>query len=223
MKYCNSCQIKYNTPLKKCVFCNNELSILDSTDMYYNYPIFIKEKKTSYLFMKIFSFLLVLANIICLFVDLKTASKPRINWSLYILSASIYSTLLLWNFLRYGDKIKKIISFFLVSIIFLISIGTINGNYHWAIDYILPFGIITSTLLMTFSLFGKRNKLYDFSVYVIISACLSIVPLFFYLANVTITDWPTLACFLYCFVTIAALFVFRPKDTMNELKRRLHL
>ena len=40
MKYCKSCNMKYDTDQTKCVFCNNELETLDNTPGSANYPPF---------------------------------------------------------------------------------------------------------------------------------------------------------------------------------------
>lgn len=222
MKYCKNCKLSYHTPLDACMFCNNELSTTKNASESYCYPAYTKESNRRKTTLKIVSFILFVSNIICFVVDMASANKG-ISWSLYVLSASIYSYIFLHLITKKAPGIKKVFYLFIISILELLSIGILLGTYHWVTDFILPFGIISLNITMTSFLFGKRIKLFDTIIYTFVTCLLALPSLLLLLLQVTKTDWPSIACIIYSSVILIALCYFRPDEIKNELLRRMHL
>ncbi len=222
MKYCKNCKLSYHTPLSTCMFCNNELSATKNASESYCYPAYTKESNSRKTTLKIVSFILFVSNITCFVVDMASGNKG-ISWSLYVLSASIYSYIFLHLITKKAPGIKKVFYLFIISILELLSIGILLGTYHWVTDFILPFGIISLNITMTSFLFGKRIKLFDTFIYTFVTCLLALPSLLLLLLQVTKTDWPSIACIIYSSVILIALCYFRPDEIKNELLRRMHL
>lgn len=222
MKYCKNCKLSYHTPLEACMFCNNELSTTKNATEYFSYPAYKKESNVKKTTLKIVSFLLIISNIICFVVDMTSGNKG-ISWSLYVLSASIYSYIFLHIITKKSPGIKKVFYLFIISILEILSIGILSNSYHWATDFILPFGIISLNITMTSFLFGKRIKLFDTIIYTFVTCLLALPSLLLLLLQVTNTDWPSIVCIIYSSVILIALCYFRPDEIKNELMRRMHL
>lgn len=222
MKYCKNCNLSYHTPLDDCIFCNNELNTTKDARLAYSYPAFTKESNTRNATLKIISFLFIISNLICLVIDLNSGNKS-ISWSLYVLSASIYSYVFLHIITKKAPAIKKIFHLFIISLLELISIGLLLNSYYLVTDFILPFGIIALISTMASFLFGKRIKLFDTIIYTFSSCLLALPSLILLLFQVTNVDWPSIACIIYSVIILIALCYFRPEEIKNELSRRMHL
>lgn len=222
MKYCKNCSLSYHTPLKTCLFCNNELTTNNNLPESYAFPPFIKEPPVRKMTMKIIFFLNFVVNVICFYIDFMTGKDSIFSWSLYVLGATIYTYLFLHLMTKKASAIYKVFLLFIITILELLSIGMISGTYHWATDLILPFGIITLNITMTSFLFGRRTKLYDNTIYVLLSCIFSFVPLLLLLLNITNTSWPSITCIIYSVIIFFTLCYFRSQELKNELYRRLH-
>lgn len=223
MKYCKTCNVTYNSPLHNCMFCNNPLEQENEEQEVNYFPPITKQPKAKKFVIKLLAFLFIITNITCLFLDITDdKTGTQLSWSLYVFSATLYALLLLLLLLRKCSIIKKLNMIFFLTILELLAIGIVSETYHWATDYILPFGIILSTMTMTSFLFGKRTKLYDNTIYVILASALFIFPLLLLLLGITKTTWPSIACIFYCIITLLSLFYFRTEEIKNELQRRLH-
>lgn len=221
MKYCKHCKLSYHTPLKTCFFCNNELDTMNNLSEGYSYPPFKKEPHVRKTILKIIFFLLFVANAICLYLDF--SPKPgTLSWSLYVLSASIYTFFFVQVLTRKASAIYKVFILVTITILEVLSIGLITGSYHWATDFVLPFSIILLNITMTSFIIGKRTRLYDNIIYVFTSCIFSIFPLLLLLFHVTVTTWPSIACIIYNIIILISLCYFRPNEIKNELFRRIH-
>lgn len=221
MRYCKTCNIHYHTPLTKCMFCNNELNRINNSPEDNLYPPVIIEKKKRHFILRLFIFLYVIINIICFYIDYQ--SNQRFLWSPLVLNFTSYALLLLILYLRKYTYTFKIFTTLLLTYLNLLLTGFIIDNYSWAVDFVLPFGIILMNVVMTSFVIGKATKLYDNAIYLFIGCLLCLLPLIFLLNGVTSIAWPTVACCLYSVFTLLGLFIFSSKETKDELMRRLHL
>ena len=221
MRYCKSCHINYHTPLTNCMFCNNELHKLNNTPEEHLYPPIVSERNNSHFLLKLYFFLYIITNIICTFIDYKVS--VGFFWSHLVLTYTSYGLMLLVLYIGNYTNALKIFLTFILSIGTLLLTGFILENYHWGIDFVLPFGIILTNLTMTFFVIGKPTKLYDNAIYLLVGSLLGFIPLILVVKNITITAWPSITCTLYCVFTFLALFIFSSKGTKEELIRRLHI
>ena len=212
MKYCRTCKISYNTPLNDCLFCNNALEKVNATKEMNYYPPVAKRSRIARFLLKLLAFLFLLANVSCLYIDYISDKETKLSWSLFVLSSSVYAFLLLISILKSSTAIQKLYWIFLLTIIEMLAIGIVSGSYHWATDFVLPFGILLFTITMTSFLFGKNTKLFDYTIYIILSSGLFFIPLLLLVFDITKTNWPTIVCTVYCIITFMTLIYFRPKQ-----------
>lgn len=224
MRFCNTCHIKYETPLKHCIFCNNTLESLHPTDadmIEWNYPAYQKIHHRRRIFLKLLTFLVFVTNLICIFINQRT-SEGQLSWSLYVVASTVYALLLFISITKRGRFIKKVIQNVLLTDALLLALGTISGSYHWCIDYVLPISIMVLNLYAVCHLFGKKQRMYDYSIYVINLSVLGLLIGILLYVNLVSSPWASITCIIYSSVTLIALFLFSPKATWEELRRRLH-
>ena len=224
MKYCNTCHIKFETPFNHCIFCNNTLEPLQSKEASsdeWNYPVYQKIHHGRIIFLKLLTFLVVVANLICIFIN-RITSRGALSWSLYVAASTIYTLLLVTSITQRGRLLKKVVQVVLLTDALLLCLGAIAGSYHWCIDYVLPISVMALNLYAVFHLFGKKQRMYDYSVYVLTLSVLGIAFGILLYTNLVVTPWAIITCMIYSIVTLLALFLFSPKATWEDLLRRLH-
>lgn len=234
MRYCKNCKLTYGTPLNHCLFCNNELtednglSKLNGSNSYsdsmdYHYPQFQKRKKARQNFLRFIYFLIIMSIISCIFLDL-TDKKPGISWSLYTTTCCLYVLYLVRLCASKQKKIKKITYSAYASIILNLLIGLYTDSPFWAIDFILPLGILGTNLCVTFYfLFRKREELHNIVIYNLVACLLGLIPLILFFTKQLTYTWPSITCGLYSLIILSGLMFFSTSQTKDELKRRFHL
>ncbi len=226
MKYCKCCNLHYNTPLKHCLFCNNELEFTkeeQTLEQAYHYPEFKKKKNSKCFLFRFIAFLGLLAMITCVYLDLTTHSSQGLSWSRYVISPIAYVLLLLIILASARKPIQKITYGSYLTLSFLISLGFIGNSSAWAVDFVMPLGFIAINITILFFLLIKKRRHQDYAIYSMITSFIGILPIILLFHHRLTYTWPTITCFLYSLATFLGILVFSPEATREELKRRLHL
>lgn len=224
MRYCKNCKLNFQTPLSRCLFCNNELLIKENLKEEFHFQEVKKEKHVLRTLARILIFLLIFGNSVCLYIDYITAADGKqMSWSYIVLSVSVYVILILFALTRNTPVPIHIIWFCLSTLAELLVIGLVIENYHWALDYLIPFGLIGIELFATSLLLGGKKKLYDASIYVFILSLLGLVPAVIEKMGFVETSWPSVTSGFYSGVTLFGLFFFGRKTFLEELKRRFYI
>lgn len=227
MKYCKTCGIHYRTPINNCLFCNNRLEEDNGfdTDMEYFYPQVKRQHKPKKTIQKILYFILLLGSLCCLLINLiymNPSHKGVRLWSIYVVFSCILGAMVVHTFTKPTNFFHKVYQIGLSTLVFLIAIALLGNNYHWAFDYVLPFGLLALNILSTCCIFGNKERLFSYSIYVFGTSILAFIPLILYFLSIITIGWPSLSCCLYGVLTMFGLFFFSTKEAKDELKRRLH-
>lgn len=224
MKYCKSCNIKYEAPLEHCLFCNNPLIAMDSLPARPadSYPLYQKMHHRRKAFLKIMSFLVLIADIICLLVNY-LVSSGSLTWSIDVVASTLYGLLLLSLWTQKGLFLKKAVKTLLLTDVLLLIIGLVAHNYHWCTDYTIPATLMAANFISVFYLFGKRQKLFDYSVFPFSLSILTLIYGLLLFTQMIANPWCTVVGIVYSLITIVALFFFAPKASWEEIRRRLYM
>lgn len=248
MRYCRNCKTNYQTPLDHCLFCNNELidtgtlggkkdgKLLWEGVLWpegvelrpgFHYPVVTRTNHGFLMFRRLLLFLLVLANAVCLYLNYITR-KPEeslhgMGWSFLVLGISIYVTGMLDIAGRNLMGRIKVIWFALTTVAIVFWIGVCAGEYQWAFDYLLPFGLIAVEFYATVLLIGGKRKVFDAAIYVLWLSLLGMLPYILKRCGLTVSDWASVTCGFYSGLTLFGLFFFGRKTFLEELKRRFYL
>jgi Ca2+/Na+ antiporter len=189
----------------------------------FHYPQFHKRRKAAQFFKKLLNFTIWLSMIFCLFIDL-TDNKPGISWSLYTTTSCLYVLYLIYLYSNKKKKIKKITYSAYASIILNLLLGLYTDSPFWAIDFILPLGIFTTNLCLTYYfVVRKRKALHDVAIYNLVASLLGLIPLLLFLLDQLTYTWPSITCGLYSLLILSGLMFFSTSQTKEELKRRFHI
>lgn len=241
MQYCRNCKVNYQTPLKHCLFCNNELVdagtvrgkkdgklLWEGVELTsgFHYPKITRENHGFFMFRRIVLFLFVLANTICLYLNYSIRDPKKtlhgMGWSLLVLGVSFYIIGILNVAGRNLMKRIKVIWYALMTIAILFWIGMCVGEYQWALDYLLPFGLMITEFYATVLLIGGKRKLFDAAIYVFWLALFGLVFVSIIKQNLIQTQWACVTCEFYSGFTLFNLFFWGRKEFLEELKRRFY-
>lgn len=227
MRYCKTCGVHYRTPINNCLFCNNKLEedkTLDD-DMKFFYPPMKREHNHKKTAQKILYFILLLGSLCCLGIDFIYTDSTDNNfgsWSIYVVFSCILAAIVVHEFATPSKFFHKIYQISLSTLVFLVAIALLGKNSIWALDYVLPLGLLSLNILSTLCIFGSKERLFQYSIYVFGTSILAFIPLLLYFLSIISVGWPALSCCLYGLLTLFGLFFFSTKESKEELKRRLH-
>jgi len=222
MKYCKSCNVKYNTPLSHCMLCNGELESHDikQDELVFKYGE-CKKKSKSKFFIRLFIFVNIISALVSLYIDFSTSTQ--FSWSLVVTITNIYVVLMfiiltvptIWT-----SKFSKSV---IITAGSLILIGLSIRDYDWAIDYVFPISLMTNIFLISLLIVINKKKWFDYFSSLAVISLLGLLPGLFVLLNWTNESLPSLICFYYSIITILGMFVLPSKNSREEFKRRFHI
>jgi hypothetical protein len=219
MRYCKNCHIHYDTPLEKCMFCNDDLKATGETT--YKFAPY-KKKGLFHHFYRFFIFINFISLALSIFLDYDHNGFP-LTWSLLVGSSNILAVILFTLFANSGLWIAKVNKAVFSGLVWITFVTYILGDYHWAVDYIIPISISFNISLLTILLVFDRKKWFDYSLGLFFFATLGLLPGLFNLLDLTLVKWPSAAAVIYSIITFIGLFFFSSKETKDEFKRRFHI
>lgn len=224
MKYCKTCKLQYEAPLQNCMFCNNPLEEMDKDTSLetWNYPEYSKIHNYRKSFIRILIFFVIIANIICISTNF-VLNNHKLSWSYYVISSTVYGIFAISSILSKDVPFKRIIQLVLWTDVYFLFLGMIRHSYHLCIDYILPSSFLVLAFLSSILLFGKKQRMYDYSIYAAFLSFLSICQLFFYPLNLVDNGVMIIISSIYGIIVLAGILFFHSKMFFEELHRRLHL
>ncbi|VEU80881.1 DUF6320 domain-containing protein [Haploplasma axanthum] len=220
MKSCKNCDIKYDSPVEYCLLCHNELHE-DGTPTEYHFQPYKKSKSSISLLFRIFILINLASIIITSFVNYSLSRK--LDWSLIVSVSNIYLIILLWIILYSPKFVIKLLGFIVLTTIEILAIGFLIKDHHWAIDIVLPFSLISSTLLLTIVLLSKKNKWQDYISFLLTSIGFNLLVILLNIFKITQIKWAITASFFYGLLTLIGLIIFSPKEVKEEFMRRFHI
>ncbi len=233
MRYCRSCGIFFQVPADKCMFCSNDTieHLVPEELAYYEsmkednsrYVPVTKEKVLKQKFYKLLCIALFVAAGLCIGIDIIEDEEHAMTWSIIIVASGGYIAFCLKLLAAKMFKAKKTIYILILTILELLAIAISIRNIGWFIDFVLPFMIITCVLFSTLLLFGGREKVNDYMIYVFNLSLLGLIPSLLLVLNCVTPKWPSLAAATYCMATLIGLPVLLNRRFIEELKRRTHI
>lgn len=222
MKYCKNCQVKFDTSLKRCILCDDKLQFYNNKIAVYKFTPY-KRKARVFIFLYKLSLLLnVISILTVLYVDY-TSNNGLLTWSLIVVISNIYFMLLMtviYNRIRW---ISKIVLMIILSAATVVMIGFVIKDYLWALNYVLPFSLMSNLLILTFLIFINKDKWIDYVATLLFISLLGISTILMSIFKVITVMWPTTALVFYSLATLFGLFVFTSKDVKEEFRRLFHI
>ncbi len=220
MKYCKTCHLHYDTPLKHCMLCNGELEHEDQKEVAYKFTE-IKQKRTSKFFYRLFIFVNIVSILISMFIDLSDGLP--LSWSLIVSITNFYAVVMFILLTVPTIWTSKLTKSIIVTTGSLILIGLAIRDHHWALDYVFPFAIMANILLISILIVFNKKKWFEYFSSLIVITIVGLIPGLFNLLKITQDTWPSVACFAYAIVTLLGIIFLPSKASREEFRRRFHI
>ncbi len=220
MKYCKTCNVHYDTPIEHCLFCHGDLVNDETHEPTYKYMPVTKKKKPN-LWLRFFVLLNMGSLIISLGLDYFDGMP--LSWSFTVGAANLYAialTIFGFSSSTWPTKLNRLM---ITTVAGLFLIGLSLRDYHWALDYVFPFVIIAQILTLSGVILFNPRKWLDVSANLLIMSILGLIPSVFFLLDINVVNWPTLACVSYSFITLLGIIFIPSKESREEFKSRFHI
>lgn len=222
MKYCKSCNVSVNSPAERCPLCYSALAIKDNTPEPLAYPD-LSEKAAQYnLIFRILLFLSLAISGVCLTINF--ASSGRISWSIIVLVNILYMWIAIGTAIKRRARLGYNVMVQAVSLSALMVIfDFFAGHSNWALNYVVPFLLISAMISITIIIIVKRVAIGEFILYFVLTALMGFIPVIMLAVGQVTVRWPAITSAFYGGLSLISIFIFADNATKTELKKRFHI
>ncbi|MDO4466956.1 MAG: DUF6320 domain-containing protein [Bacillota bacterium] len=219
MKYCPYCKIHVKGMDTVCPLCQSPIQGVDEGLVW---PIWEHQKKASLLY-KIAKFTIFSCIAIALIVDFLGLSRTHVHFSAPIVILLVSMFWLVSYFYLKSHSLPKILFFTM----WLLILNILYAAWFWgflplASREIIP-NIVSVYILVNFilSFFDKRFK-NNYLVYIFLNSDITIIN-FIVIKHLGTPSFQWVICFSVALIALIGVFVFREKNTLTEIQKRLHI
>ncbi|MCD7867675.1 MAG: DUF6320 domain-containing protein [Clostridiales bacterium] len=180
------------------------------------------EAKTSARVFEWFTFLCILTAVLCAMVDF--IPDRHMGWSWFVAAGAFCSWLLVsvaWGKRR--NILKDITWELLIVCAAGILWDVFTGWRGWSVDILLPVAILAAISAMIGIAATQRMEREEYIYYLLQTGGLGIVPLLLVLLDVVRIDWPSVLCVGVSFMLLVWLFLFRRREALREMHKKLRM
>ncbi|WP_317890844.1 DUF6320 domain-containing protein [Paenibacillus arenilitoris] len=180
-----------------------------------------EEQRANNLYSKWLAFIVLV--VISLSVLIDTMGGSDVWWSLYLIPCVLY----VWLFIRHTLMSRshlgaKIVVHLLGLSGMLFWINVVVGTNYWSTGYVIPFLVMTATLLITVICSTRKMRWREFAGYLLTLILLGFIPLLLYTVGMSHVLWTAVGSALYALLTFGGMWLLADKGFRKEMKRRLH-
>lgn len=172
--------------------------------------------------MQTFTFLCLAIAVIC--GMLNYLMLETLNWFWFAAAGCVCAWLIVYVAYMKRRSILKNEMWQLLIITFLCVLWDhFTGWRGWSIDFVFPFGALA--VLTSIPVIAKINHLEreEYLYYLIQAAIIGCVPAILTAAGMITYTWPSVLSTGISFLTLAGLFIFRTKDILREIRKKLRV
>ena len=218
MKQCKKCHVKVNVTDDICPLCQNKLVGKSENNVFPYVPTI---KKRFSLFFKILLLVSIIVSLICVAIDY---ALNKYHFSLLVIFGFVCLFIILKTTLTKRDSIYKTILWQLVIFaILIISWDYFTGRHGWSLTYAVPILCIVGSVSIAILSIVLHDYLDEELFYFICIALIGMIPLTFVFTNIITNKIPSIICALLNIFCFLGLLIFKSKEILEELKRRMHI
>jgi hypothetical protein len=219
MRICNQCGVSINSEETSCPLCGQDTSAID-TKAIKAYPEVSYKIIKDFLY-RLFAFLSIAIGGISVFLNLYTS--PKTPWSLIVIVSLLYLWgIYFYNIKRYKNRGQSLLMQTIGICMMVFTIDLSTGFSKWSTSFVLPFVILSASIMGSILVLTKPFKIYEYLVYEVALIILGVIPFILFLFELTTVSWPSIACLIGSILVLLSIFLFSDRDAIQEVKRRLH-
>ncbi len=221
MQVCNKCNIRIRGRKECCPLCQGKLNETEG-DENLAFPILEKRKITSITFLKVCTFISIVALIVFGTVNIMT------NGAFPFIGPVILGVIVAWidivatMYLR--NNIIKVITFeVLVAIVVDFYVDMRTGFYGWSVNWMIPMTLIGLAIatIITANIMGLR--LDEYILYIVFDFVMALLQIICIKNGMNTLPWPAASSIMFYLILIAALVIFRFRDLKNASEKMFNI
>lgn len=194
---------------------------IESRIMENRYP---EQKPPEYLgltLFKWFTFSSIAAVVLAVMVNIIVT--PGLYWSVFVAGGalSMWVPLAIGFFKRYNLLKNGIWQLIILSAVCILW-DRFTGRQGWSLDFALP--AICLIILISFQIIVRIQKIpvQEYMIYYILAGLFGLVPFLLLALGLVHIAYPSVICSGLSFLFLAGLLIFKGKDIMTELRKKMH-
>jgi hypothetical protein len=220
MKNCPYCKVDVGGNLKKCPFCQSRL-VGEDEDKYF--PTQLRLKFQSF-FFKLQLFIVWIIIISALWLDyifkLPFGQYGGFHWSLLVLMWLFGFEFSIIHVFKKGMDASRVLSIVAVIVMLMVCITAYYfGALKWVLEWVMPIAVM-GTIVANF-VFSMIDKSGNAMVYLLTDLLIGIVPYFVCMTLKKNCPIEWMICLLVSFIIFVGAIIFRGREVVNEIQRRL--
>ncbi|WP_164217300.1 DUF6320 domain-containing protein [Virgibacillus sp. YIM 98842] len=222
MNHCMNCGVWVEH--LTCPLCHRKVANPTFTTEVKWYPDYhsLKQKKGNSFVSRLVIFVSIVIVSTCLLINIFVT--PDFLWVFYVAATVLYllvtSNHTINSSAHTGAKIfGQVISLSGL----LIVVDVLSGFRRWSVNFVVPFLIITATLLITIIILKKRMRWQEYVGFIVALIVLGFLPVGLYITGIATILWPCAITTLYALLTLLGMLLFSDKTFKEELVRRFHI
>lgn len=223
MKFCEKCRVTVPSSRERCPLCQGFLVDCDQKgydDEIFPYIPTVYHRHN--LLIRVLLFLSVTVCVICAACNL--LFSPHRWWSIFVFAGVGAAWATVAQAIRKRTSFCKHVLYQLVTVALVVVLfDLLTGFHRWSFNYAIP-ALCAFAMIVIASIAATGHRLIgNYIIYMVLSSVFGIIPILFLLIGWTTVLWPTVLTAAASIIYLAALVLFIGKDTISELKKRLHL
>jgi hypothetical protein len=195
----------------------------DSTTVYPSYEKSYQQIK-AFTIYKLYLFITIAGMAISLTINMLMLKTIPFVWSPIVIVGLLYVWVIIRNTVISKMHIGgKILILFIASAVFVLFLDIYFDFSKWSTNYVIPFLIALSTMVITIIALAKKSIWNDYMGYLLATFFISLCPVLLFILRLANVLWPSVSAILYSLLTIIGLFVFSDQKFKDETKKRFHL
>ena len=180
------------------------------------------EKKENQRIVQTFSFLCLAIAVACGMINFMTAGMLNWFWFAGAGCACAWLVVMVAYFKRRNILKNEMWQLLIISVIAIFWDWFI-GWRGWSVDFVLPFGALA--VQFSIPVIAKVNRLEreEYLFYLIQAGVAGLIPIVLVWTGIVRLVYPSVVCAGISFLTVAALFIFCLKDTLQEFHKKLRM
>lgn len=180
------------------------------------------EKKENQRIVQTFSFLCLAIAVACGMINFMTAGMLNWFWFAGAGCACAWLVVMVAYFKRRNILKNEMWQLLIISVIAIFWDWFI-GWRGWSVDFVLPFGALA--VQFSIPVIAKVNRLEreEYLFYLVQAGVAGLIPIVLVWTGIVRLIYPSVVCAGISFLTVAALFIFCLKDTLQEFHKKLRM
>lgn len=221
MGKCRNCKIEI---LDKTDFCPLCSAVLEQDEELENmYPNVQRMMQPLHLLSRIYLFCALAAELILVGLNCMQP-EPKIWWS--IISGLIFFyiyVLFRYAILGKSGYESKIVILAMIAVLSSLAIDIVTGYRGWALDYVLPVGILIVDLIILFCMFYNHRNWQSYIMWQISMILCSLIPIILYYLEFEKFEYLVFLPMACSIVLFSGTMIIGGHRAFMELKRRFHI